>query len=465
MSEIAELRSATNDLTVEAMKAFTEDMSTMFDTKVESQQSDVETGTVAILKNRYKKLCAVVMVHSEGTMDGEYQVVFDKEGLFTLGGTFVMQPEQIINNNRKFGGETEASDIGDALGEVGNLLAGVFDRVFNESYPGHGHHVQSGTFLGDPWSSPEIKIRLAPDAELDIISFEMKVGSYGSFYAAVIYPVSLYEKQALAPAAVPDTPETIVADQPVTQSDTEISAPSSPAKENPSSSLFTGSIKSAEVSSNVGGSNSSGSAAMPLETEAAPVLVLASPSQSGPVSKTIQKMAAGMALDLQVGGIGTGLSACLLSARDVMQTEVVSATEEETVEELINKMQRHDSGYILIGKNGKLVGIISKSDIRGALSPYLQTMFVKWRTPMDIATLQIKARWVMNRPVRTVRPDASIGAVMHAMMEYGGRCMPVVDEKGQVHGVVTVFDIFHALLNLGSQATFAGRTAEPAPLA
>jgi CBS domain-containing protein len=127
-------------------------------------------------------------------------------------------------------------------------------------------------------------------------------------------------------------------------------------------------------------------------------------------------------------------------------------------------MQRHDSGYILIGKNGKLDGIISRSDIRGALSPYLQTMFAKWRTPMDIATLQIKARWVMNRPVRTIRPDASVGAVMHTMMEHGGRCMPVVDEKGQVHGVVTVFDIFHALLNQGGQATSAGRVAEPAPL-
>ncbi len=461
MAEIAELRSATNDLTVEAMKAFADDIATMFDTAVESQQSDIEAGTVANLKNSFKKLCAVVMVRSEGTMDGEYQVIFDKEGLFTLAGTFVMQPEQIINVNRKSGGEKEAGDIGDALGEVGNLLVGAFDRVFRESYPGHGHHVQSGTFVGNPWSSPESKIRVGSAAELDINSFEMRVGSYGPFHVTVTYPVSLYEKQALA-AAVPEAPAEAAATPPAAQPNSDASAPNSPAQATP---VFPSPQPAEPLNPPV--SAQINPAAVPLQPEAtpaAPIPVSAAPSPSGPVSHAIQKMATAMALDSRLGGIETGLASCSLSAGQVMRTEIVWATDEETVEDLINKMQRHDSGYILIGKNGKLDGIISRSDVRGALSPYLQTMFAKWRTPMDIATLQIKARWVMNRPVRTIRPDASVGAVMHTMMEHGGRCMPVVDETGKVHGVVTVFDIFHALLNLGGQATSAGRVAEPSPL-
>ena len=468
MAEIAELRSVTNDLTVEAMKAFAGDISTMFDTEVESQQSDIEVGTVANLKNRFKKLCAVVMTRSEGTMDGEYQVVFDKEGLFTLAGTFVMQPEQIINVNRKSGGEKEATDIGDAVKEVGNLLVGAFDRVFRDSYPGHGHHVQSGTFVGNPWSSPESKIRVAPDAELDINSFEMRVGSYGPFYAAVIYPTSLYEKQAaLAAATPPEAPAATAAAQP----DVAASVPAAPAQTAPGSPLPQ---PAAPVSAGTPAAPSTPAASAEVNPPpriqpkgtpaAAPIPASASQSPSGPVSHAIQKMATAMALDSRVGGIEAGLASCSLSTRQVMRTEVVWATDEETVEDLINKMQRQDSGYILIGKNGKLEGIISRSDVRGALSPYLQTMFAKWRTPMDIATLQIKARWVMNRPVRTIRPDASVGAAMHTMMEHGGRCLPVVDENGQVHGVVTVFDIFHALLNLGGQATSAGRTAEPAPI-
>ncbi|NLH15492.1 MAG: CBS domain-containing protein [Phycisphaerae bacterium] len=445
MAEIAELRSATNDLTVEAMKAFAEDISTMFDTEVESQQSDIESGTITNLKNRYKKLCAVIMVRSEGIMDGEYQVIIDREGLFTLAGTFVMQPEQIIHINRKSGGEKEAADIGDALGEVGNLLVGAFDRVFRENYPGHGHHVQSGTFVGNPWSSSESKIRVAPEAELDIISFAVKVGSYEPFYMAVTFPASIYDKQAQVAAAPPEA-ASAPADA---QSAAPVSSPVPAASANPAVSAD-GSPPPAPP--------------QPEPVTAAPVAPSGSPSPSGPVSDAIQKMAAAMALSSQSGGVGGGLASCSLTAQQVMRSDVVWVTDEETVEDIINKMQRHDSGYILVGKNGKLDGIISRSDVRGALSPYLQTIFSKWRTPMDIATLQIKARWVMNRPVRTIRPDASVGAVMHVMMEHGGRCMPVVDENGRVLGIVTVFDIFHALLNLGGQTTSAGRIAEPAPL-
>jgi CBS domain-containing protein len=463
MAEIAELRSVTNDLTVEAMKAFAADISTMFDTEVESQQSDMEVGTVANLKNRFKKLSAVVMVRSEGAMDGEYQVIFDKEGLFTLAGTFVMQPEQIINVNRKSGGEKEAADIGDALGEVGNLLVGAFDRVFRESYPGHGHHVQSGTFVGNPWAGPESKIRVGTNAELDINSYEMRVGSYGPFYVAVTYPVSLYEKQAQA-APAPEAPAVSVAAPPAAQPNAAASKPA-PAFQ-PATPVSAG---TPAAPSNPAASSDINLPTVPTQPEGTPAPAAmpasASPPPSGPVSHAIQKMATAMALDSRAGAIEAGLASCSLSAREVMRTEVLWATDEETVEDLINKMQRHDRGYILIGKNGKLDGIISRSDVRGALSPYLQTMFAKWRTPMDIATLQIKARWVMNRPVRTIRPDASVGAVMHAMMEHGGRCMPVVDEKGQVHGVVTVFDIFHALLTLGGQTTSAGRVAESVPLA
>ena len=148
-----------------------------------------------------------------------------------------------------------------------------------------------------------------------------------------------------------------------------------------------------------------------------------------------------------------------------MRTDLVWAGPDNTVEELVARMQQHDTAYLMIGEENKLEGIISKSDVRGALSPYLQSMFAKWRSSMDTATLQIKAKWVMSRPVRTVRPDATLKLVVQTMSEHGGRCMPVVDQQGNVQGTVTVFDIFYALLNCGSEAGSAGRTIEAPPLA
>ena len=57
---------------------------------------------------------------------------------------------------------------------------------------------------------------------------------------------------------------------------------------------------------------------------------------------------------------------------------------------------------MLVGQNGILEGIVSKSDIRGAMSPYLQEMFAQWRRPLDVATLQIRLKWVMSKPVYTI---------------------------------------------------------------
>ena len=184
---------------------------------------------------------------------------------------------------------------------------------------------------------------------------------------------------------------------------------------------------------------------------------------SGPVSDAIREIT--QSPPTLPGNASGSLSALLqMSVANVMRTDLAWATIADTVEQLTAKMQEYDIGYILVGDNGKLVGIVSKSDVRGAMSPYLQSMFAKWRGPMDIATLQLKTKWVMSRPVRTVRPDASLDAVIRAMTEYAVRCVPVVDEQGKVHGIVTVFDILTLFLAFNSEVTSTGRAPQSPPV-
>ena len=184
--------------------------------------------------------------------------------------------------------------------------------------------------------------------------------------------------------------------------------------------------------------------------------------QGGPVTDAIARMTGSEAL---LPGQCADCSAILtgLTAKNVMTTDIVWAAPDETVEQLFDKMQQNDTAYLLIGENRHLEGIVSRSDIRGAMSPYLQSMFSKWRTSMDIATLQIKAQWIMSRPVRTVRPDAKLSSVMQVMNEHGGRCMPVSDEEGKVYGIITVFDIFAALLTCDCSTSTSTGTSGSSP--
>ena len=128
-------------------------------------------------------------------------------------------------------------------------------------------------------------------------------------------------------------------------------------------------------------------------------------------------------------------------ASEIMEKDVVWANPEDTVQDVIGKMQQHNVGYVLVGRNGTLEGLVSSSNILGAVSLYLRPMFAQWRRAEDEATLGVKVKWIMSRPVRTVRSDATLAALIENMRRCGGRCLPVVDAGGTVQGLVSVFDI------------------------
>jgi CBS-domain-containing membrane protein len=94
------------------------------------------------------------------------------------------------------------------------------------------------------------------------------------------------------------------------------------------------------------------------------------------------------------------------------------------------------------------------------MSPYLLPIFAKWRRPLDDATLKIRIKWIMSRPVRTIKPKTSLATIMEHMSQFRGRCLPVMDEEGNVQGLVTAFDIFQALLKSNPNTCSTGQTAQ-----
>ena len=125
-----EIQSQVIDLSAEAFESFCEDISGMFDVDMECSQQEFCTETVKGLKKRFKKLVSVNSVKAEGALDGTFQIVFGKDGLFTLAGVIVMLPKQKILENRKRGSEKTAEEMADAVKESGNMLVGSWDRVF-----------------------------------------------------------------------------------------------------------------------------------------------------------------------------------------------------------------------------------------------------------------------------------------------------------------------------------------------
>jgi len=182
---------------------------------------------------------------------------------------------------------------------------------------------------------------------------------------------------------------------------------------------------------------------------------------AGEVSKSIQQMVYSQSNQPRE----QSLASSGLCAKDVMLKELVWGSPDDSVQQTFAKMQQHGAGYMMVGQNGVLEGIVSNSNITGALSPYLRPIFAKWRRLLDDATLQIRIKWIMSKPVRTVKPDASLVTVMGNMCQFGQRAFPVVDEQGKVHGLVTAFCVFQALLNSNPDISITGKVSQTPPLA
>jgi len=178
-------------------------------------------------------------------------------------------------------------------------------------------------------------------------------------------------------------------------------------------------------------------------------------SAMGGVSETIQKMTQSPAVlpgepapstMAEKPALSSKDAPLTVHAKDIMQKDVIWGNPDDSVQQALTKIQQHDAGYMMIGQGQVPEGVVSKSDLTGALSPYLRSTFAKWRRPLDDATLQIRVKWIMSKPTYTIGPETSLTSIMENMCQAGRRCLPVVDEHGRVQGLVTALDIFNVLL-------------------
>ncbi len=143
-------------------------------------------------------------------------------------------------------------------------------------------------------------------------------------------------------------------------------------------------------------------------------------------------------------GLESGRFGPEIRVEDIMREEVFRVDGEESVQHALTRMQQLNVRYLLVGDEFAIEGILSRSDLTGALSPYLRPIFSRWRRALDDATLQIKVKWIMSRPVRTVSAESGFAEVVEVMQSSGKHALPVVNTEGRVCGLVTVFDVFKA---------------------
>ncbi len=117
-----------------------------------------------------------------------------------------------------------------------------------------------------------------------------------------------------------------------------------------------------------------------------------------------------------------------IRCRDIMTTSVRTATRENTLTEVAAMMRDGDMGSVPVAENGKLVGIVTDRDI------VVRSVAVGRGPDTSVAE-------AMTTDIFSVKPDDFVFEAIRLMGDKQVRRVPVVDENGNLAGIIAIADI------------------------
>ena len=110
---------------------------------------------------------------------------------------------------------------------------------------------------------------------------------------------------------------------------------------------------------------------------------------------------------------------------DVMRPEFIEVAPEDTLGEVAERMNALNVGAVVVKDFGRLIGILTERDLLKAMAARVHTSEARVR------------QWMTENPI-TASAETDVEEAARVMLENGFRHLPVLDENGQVAGVVSL---------------------------
>ncbi len=132
--------------------------------------------------------------------------------------------------------------------------------------------------------------------------------------------------------------------------------------------------------------------------------------------------------------------------QDYMTTHPMIIHEDATLPDAHAMMKEHHVRRLpVVDADGKLVGIISQTDVREA-EPSDATTLSIYELNYLLAKLTVKK--IMSKNIITLKPTSTIAEAAKIMLEKKIGGIPIVDDNHKVVGILTESDIFRLVVNL-----------------
>lgn len=146
--------------------------------------------------------------------------------------------------------------------------------------------------------------------------------------------------------------------------------------------------------------------------------------------------------------------------KDIMTKEVITVTEDDTVEKCANLLATHKlSGLPVLDDKGKVKGMVTEGDlirrasrIEGPAFLELLGGIIYLESPKKFMddlrkTMGYMAKHIMTEDVITISPNEKIEDAATLLVRKKIKRLPVIDEEGRLIGIVSRKDIMNFLFH------------------
>jgi len=128
-----------------------------------------------------------------------------------------------------------------------------------------------------------------------------------------------------------------------------------------------------------------------------------------------------------------------------MSKNVVTIDANDAMQDAMRVLKEHGIRMLPVMKKGKLVGIVTDRDLKKASASDATTLEIH---ELLYLLTKIKVNDIMTRDPIAVPPDYTVEETAQVLQDSKISGAPVVDDDGQVVGIITQTDLFRVLISL-----------------
>ena len=134
-----------------------------------------------------------------------------------------------------------------------------------------------------------------------------------------------------------------------------------------------------------------------------------------------------------------------MNVRECMKGPVIAVTPDTLIDNALDTMREKHVRRLPVVEDGRLVGLVTRKIIKEA-TPSTPTPLTLWGLHYQLSCM--KVRDVMITDVIVVHPDDTIKAVLALSEKHRIGTFPVVDDNGNLVGILTSTDLLHIMAKL-----------------